>query len=108
MPYQGSSPIFSSFANDADMAELVAEFVSRLQDRVRGIQDAFQADNVSELARLAHQLKGACGGYGFAVIGDAAAELEQVAKAAQSAGEARQQIEDLVVLCHRASAGKPL
>ncbi|MBI4582078.1 MAG: Hpt domain-containing protein [Planctomycetes bacterium] len=86
------------------MIELVEEFVGNLPVRLAAIEQAVQADNLAELTRHAHQLKGAGGGHGFDVISLAAAELESAAKAARTAEEVRTQVDQLVVLCHRATA----
>jgi HPt (histidine-containing phosphotransfer) domain-containing protein len=107
MSSQDCSPLFSSFADDADMLELVQEFVAGLQDRVSSINGAAHAENLVELTRLAHQLKGSGGGYGFDPITQAAAQLEAAAKAAASVAEIRQQVDELVVMCQRATASPP-
>ncbi len=99
-----SSPIFSSFSDDADMVELIQEFVGNLKQRVAAIHTAAEADDMAELSRLAHQLKGSSGGYGFDMIGHAAAQLESVVHSAACAAEVREQLDELVVLCHRATA----
>jgi HPt (histidine-containing phosphotransfer) domain-containing protein len=101
------SPIFSSLAGDADMIELVQAFVINLQDRVAAMADAFQSNNVLGLSQLAHQLKGAGGGYGFDVISAAAADLEAAAKTAESVEQVRKELDELVILCHRATASPP-
>lgn len=107
MPSQELSPIYSDYSTDADMLELVQEFVECLQDRVNDIENAVEADNLSDLTRLAHQLKGAGGGYGFGVISQAAAQLEAASKAAQSTNQIREQVDELTSLCRRASAEAP-
>lgn len=99
-----SPPIFSPMSSDPDMLELVEEFVDHLKTRVSSLEVAFASDNLTELTRLAHQLKGASGGYGFDVIGQAAAQLEQSAKAADSVGQVSAELEEVIALCRRASA----
>lgn len=100
-------PIFSSLASDADMIELVQEFVTNLRERMAALRSAFEAHNLTQIAQLAHQLKGAGGGYGFDVISLAAAELETASKGAESVDQVRQQMDELIVLCGRASASPP-
>jgi HPt (histidine-containing phosphotransfer) domain-containing protein len=68
--------IVSTLAADPDFAELVDEFVSELPDRIELIQSALASDDREQLRRTAHQLKGACGGYGFPTLTDSAARLE--------------------------------
>jgi HPt (histidine-containing phosphotransfer) domain-containing protein len=101
MPVSETSPLYSSLT-DADMAELVQDFVTSLQERAVSLRSAAQAENLAEITRLSHQLKGASGGYGFDCIGVAAGQLEAVSKAAQSVEQIRNEIESLVGLCLRA------
>lgn len=62
---------------DASLADLVAEFVSGLNDRIQAMDSALQSGCLTELRSLAHQLKGAGGGYGFPILTETAAELEK-------------------------------
>jgi HPt (histidine-containing phosphotransfer) domain-containing protein len=98
------SPIFSDLSNDVDMRGLVEEFVGNLQARIQAFEKAVSTNDAAEVARLAHQLKGASGGYGFEVIGETAASLEASAKAASSANDVAAEVMDLVNLCRRATA----
>jgi len=97
-------PLVSSLSNDPDMLDLVEEFVQMLPERVHAIEDAIAANDLSTLMRLAHQLKGASGGYGFDTIGQAAATLEHSARAADSVAQLTSQVQELVNLCQRARA----
>ena len=72
--------IRSIYENDPDMLELVREFVAELPDRVKSLEGCLEAGDLSQLQTLAHQLKGAGGGYGFPPITEAAAQLEQALK----------------------------
>ncbi|HOW72945.1 MAG TPA: Hpt domain-containing protein [Phycisphaerae bacterium] len=94
--------VFSTLGNDPDMVELIQEFVNALPERVKSIEAAVNANDLDTLRRLAHQLKGASGGYGFEVLGQAAASLEQSAKAASSVNQVTEQVQDFVSLCQRA------
>ncbi len=69
-------PIRSQYHDDADMRELVREFASDLPNRVRRLEELLAGEDFEELERVAHQLKGAGGGYGFPQITEAAAVLE--------------------------------
>lgn len=55
---------------------LAERFVEALPDRVGAIRQAIDEDRREEATRLAHQLKGAGGGYGFTSISSAAAAVE--------------------------------
>lgn len=72
--------IRSLFEDDPDMAELVRGFASELPARAGSLEELLSGNDLAELQRLAHQLKGAGGGYGFPQITDAAASLEQAIK----------------------------
>ncbi|KAA0216960.1 MAG: Hpt domain-containing protein [Leptolyngbya sp. PLA3] len=100
--------IFSSFADDPEMRELIGYFVEDLPQRTRSLEEAWEAADLGSLRRIAHQLKGAAGGYGFDSIGQAAGELEACARDAP-AGEDRVrsiecQVRRLIDLCSRAAA----
>ena len=104
MTTMNTSPIVSSLSDDTDMMELVEEFVGNLQHRVQAIEQAVAMNDPSELARLAHQLKGASGGFGFDMIGTMAATLEQSAKAVDCVSEVAAEVAELISLCRRATA----
>jgi HPt (histidine-containing phosphotransfer) domain-containing protein len=70
-------PIHSVYEDDPDMLELVQEFASEMPDRARALEQCLVDAELEELQRLAHQLKGAGGGYGFTQITEAAASLEE-------------------------------
>ncbi len=70
-------PIRSIYEDDPDMMEIVVEFVGELPQRVADLECYFEAGDLDQLQTLAHQLKGAGGGYGFPQITDSAGALEQ-------------------------------
>ncbi len=73
-------PIRSAFEDDPDMIDIVREFVSAFPDRMTAIEESLAKGDLARLQSLAHQLKGAGGGYGFPQITEASAELEQAVK----------------------------
>lgn len=73
--------LYSELRDDPDVAELVDEFVAGLPAKVTRLETAFNTGHLPELGRLAHQLKGAAGGYGFPSISEAARHVEQFARA---------------------------
>ncbi len=99
-----SPPIYSRFGTDDDMIELVEEFVAALPERVAAIESAVRSEDLEALRRLAHQLKGASGGYGFDEIGRAAGALDASARAASAVHPLDAQVRELVSLCRRARA----
>jgi PAS domain S-box-containing protein len=89
--------ILSQFADDPDMAEVIAGFVERLPGALDAMYAAAASDDLEELRRLAHQLKGAGGGYGFPALTDGARALEDAARAEdrESVGLALEQLQRL-------------
>ena len=97
-------PLISEFADDEDIIDLVEEFVGTLPSRIEAIQQALEQDDVDMLTSLAHQLKGAGGGFGFTPITDAARQLEKAARSGTALDGLREPIDQLVALCRRARA----
>jgi CheY-like chemotaxis protein/HPt (histidine-containing phosphotransfer) domain-containing protein len=95
-----ASSLPSTYAGDPDMIDVIRRFVSSLPERVAAMRSAEGAS----LQRLAHQLKGAAGGYGFAPITDAAARVEEALVGGGAAEQVRQLLDDLFALCGRAIA----
>jgi HPt (histidine-containing phosphotransfer) domain-containing protein len=78
---QDSQPIRSHLLRkDASFADIVTQFVDGLSGRVSRMEDAIRAADFEALRAAAHQLKGCGGGYGFPILTEQAAELEQHAK----------------------------
>jgi CheY-like chemotaxis protein len=96
--------LVSTFDDDADMLEIIRQFVRGLPDRSSAILRASRADDVDALTRLAHQLKGSAGGYGFPRITEAAAEVEQALAAGLDRLVIDSRVEALANLCRRARA----
>ena len=86
----------STFADDPDMQEVLVEFVNELPIHVSKIGALMLEQNLDELRRVVHQLKGAGGGYGFAPISRSAAAAESRIKS----GDPLKAIEaELAALC---------
>lgn len=102
--------LHSELAHDPDMADIVREFVAELPQRADELEESWRAQRLDQVQRLAHQLKGACGGYGFPTIGSAAAELESTLTAMSSgrpglgSDALRRQLAALLCLCRSAAA----
>jgi len=104
-------PLLSSYADDPEMSELVEEYLESLPTRIQSLQSGFKQQDHLRLTRIAHQLKGASAGYGFAPIGEIAAQLEDTLRTSQTVelDEVSTLVDDLIDLCHHAmaSADKP-
>jgi len=70
-------PMLSAYESDPDMGEIVALFVAEMPDRRSELRKAVEAGDLSKAIRIAHQLKGAAGGYGFGALGTVAAASER-------------------------------
>ncbi|MBT6497087.1 MAG: response regulator, partial [Planctomycetaceae bacterium] len=73
--------LVSELADDEDMLELVEMFVGELPERIAAIERSIDEQDLETLGVLAHQLKGAAGGYGFPTMTDAARLLDASMKA---------------------------
>jgi HPt (histidine-containing phosphotransfer) domain-containing protein len=76
----------SQFADDPVIAEILPGFVERLDDRLDALCKALEEESLEDLQRLAHQLKGAGGSYGYPVLSKVAKSLELAAKAQDRGG----------------------
>jgi HPt (histidine-containing phosphotransfer) domain-containing protein len=65
---------------DPDFLEIVQEFADRLHDQLGEMQKAWEKQELSQLASLAHWLKGSGGTAGFGAFTSPAAKLEKLAK----------------------------
>jgi HPt (histidine-containing phosphotransfer) domain-containing protein len=69
---------------DADLRDIVEEFVAGLTVRMDELRAAHQRMDWDELAMLAHRLKGAAGSYGYPDISQLCAEMELAFRAHQA------------------------
>jgi CheY-like chemotaxis protein/HPt (histidine-containing phosphotransfer) domain-containing protein len=76
-----NGPLRSSLpTEDPEFCEIVVEFIDRLQTQLGAMQSAWEKQDMTELAGLAHWLKGSGGTAGFGALTDPARKLEQLAK----------------------------
>lgn len=94
-------PIYSIYANDPDMYELVAGFAERLPQQAAALQAAADQCDSDTIRHLAHQIKGAAGGYGFMPVSEQAASLESVAKKAPDWRDIDDAVKRFARLCRR-------
>ncbi len=81
-PNQEMKPIVSLFSKaDPTYQRLVPIFVGRLATHVLNMRAYLVAGDWHGVRNLAHQLKGAGGGYGFPIITEIAGEIELLADA---------------------------
>lgn len=93
-----AGPLRSVYADDPDMHEIIVEFVASLPDRVATIQERLASNNLPELQRVVHQIKGAGGGFGFNPLTAAASAVETDLKQGAAPGVLRHSLESLITL----------
>lgn len=102
-----SDYLYSSLGTDPDLCDIVDMFVDEMPDRITCLMQLLEASNFDELARMAHQLKGAAGSYGFEAISPAAGKVES----AILTGEPEYVVNDATIqlceLCSRVRSGAP-
>ncbi len=64
-------------ALDADMRELVVEFIAELPKRLDDLREAHRTLDWRRMQSIAHGLKGAGGSYGYPLLSHAFASLEE-------------------------------
>jgi HPt (histidine-containing phosphotransfer) domain-containing protein len=101
-------PLLSDFSSDPEMCELVDLFVNDMPQRVTALQASWDAGNARDVQRMAHQIRGAAGGYGFPSVSRHAAQLEDAIKAMDASTSAslaglQRQFDDLISLLQRVS-----
>ena len=91
----------STLSNHPKLAKVVAEYVSGLPATVANLQAMLQAEDIASLKRLAHQIRGAGGGYGFDEITQAAGKLEHAASISASVATLQEEASALVEILKR-------
>lgn len=79
--------IHSTLDDLETFGEILNNFLAVLPRRIEQIEDLLKAADFQQVAHLAHQLKGAGGGYGFPGLSARAAALETHAKASPPSAE---------------------
>lgn len=97
-----NQPLISAFADDAEMAGILREFVEGMQATKDRLRMSLQDGNMVEVERIGHQMKGAGASYGFEAITRAGAQVEA---AVSRSGDVHQAVEELCKLMDRAYAG---
>ncbi|MBN2580833.1 MAG: CHASE domain-containing protein [Pirellulales bacterium] len=100
----GQDSIRSQFADDPELVAILPRFIQRLPEKMQALEDALENHRYEDLERLAHQLKGSGGGYGFPALTEVALRLQEAAKASEAA-EATQALEHVAEVCRAIQAG---
>jgi len=99
-------PIRSTLVDDPAYAELVSEFVANIPVRVHSIRQSMDRNDAKQLCTLVHQLKGACGSYGFHEITPLASAIEDQIALGTEVSSWIPAIELLVATCLRMTADR--
>jgi HPt (histidine-containing phosphotransfer) domain-containing protein len=102
-----SPGIYSAFGDDPELSGLVEMFVDEMPDRIQLINEALSSGDMESLQRTAHQMKGACGSYGFDQLTPYARAVEFSVRECHSATAIEAAVRELVVICDQVRAGQP-
>ena len=102
-----TKPLYSTLGGDPDLRDIVEMFVDEMPERTSALVERLDSGDREGLRRLAHQLKGAAGSYGFEPITQVAARLEQAIRDSQPEPEIRRLVGELTDMCARAQVGPP-
>jgi CheY-like chemotaxis protein/anti-sigma regulatory factor (Ser/Thr protein kinase)/HPt (histidine-containing phosphotransfer) domain-containing protein len=102
---QRTGPLKSELADDPEMAPLVENFLGKMGLKIANLNEYLSGNRLDELARLAHQLKGSGGGYGFPTISEAARQVERFANGESDLAQIQIAVKELTMLCQQAIAG---
>ncbi len=97
--------ICSEYTDDADLVELIDEFVAGLEADIASMRKVMEDGDYDGLRRLAHQMKGAGGSYGYPMLTEAAKTIEESAKV-EDVEAGTTALDELEVLCRAAVRGR--
>jgi CheY-like chemotaxis protein/HPt (histidine-containing phosphotransfer) domain-containing protein len=93
--------IVSTMNHQRGMKEIIIEYIAGLPAEIAKIQDSLDRDDLQSLRRIAHQLRGTGGGYGFDSITELAGDVEEAIKAAGSRESIAGQVNSLIDVVRR-------
>jgi HPt (histidine-containing phosphotransfer) domain-containing protein len=105
MTSETSELIYSTLGDDPDLADIVEMFVDEMPERVETLTKFFIAKDWEELGRMAHQLKGAAGSYGFDDLTPGSAALEESVRKGGTEADISTALDHLVDQCQRVRPG---
>lgn len=101
MPPESRDPIESNLAREnSEFTKIISQFVEGLSGRLSRMQEAINCADMHALRVSAHQLKGSGGGFGYPILMNYAAQLEQCAIGGKL-DECRDRFEELRGICSR-------
>ena len=96
--------LLSQYADRPVIVRLLGDFVGRLNGRVLEMQAAIAASQTEDLRRVAHQIKGTAGSFGYPTLSAAAKTLEDNAKLGRLENVAKD-LEHVAALCRAVIKG---
>lgn len=96
-----SEPIFSTLAQDKQLAPLIEEFVLSIGSTIRSLEDSLTKQDEQALLQLARNLKGAGSSFGYQDITEEAREIEGKLIAGSSIQSVRNQVGILIDICRQ-------
>ncbi len=103
-PRTGIIPVDAEWTDDPELARILADFVESLPSKMTAMRLALDNNYYEEVRRIAHQLKGTGGGYGYPALTESARGLENAARA-ECRQTARAALVQLSTLCQAVKAG---
>jgi CheY-like chemotaxis protein/HPt (histidine-containing phosphotransfer) domain-containing protein len=100
----GGDTVLGKLMSKPATAKLVEKFLAGLGQRIAAIQNALETGDLNQLKILAHQLKGAAGGYGFPTLTEAARKVENSANGGADAKKLGGEVRALADLCQQIKA----
>ncbi len=97
--------ICSEFTDDADLVELIDDFVAGLEDDIKIMRKVMDDGDYDGLRRLAHQMKGAGGNYGYPMLTESAKILEDAA-VARDVETVKKTLDEFEILCQAVDRGR--
>lgn len=101
-PFQ---PVYSIYADDPNLSELVSIFVHELPQRLETLRSHAEVEDWESVARVAHQLNELGSNYGFAKLSTLAARLEHCCNEQPRIGEILKALDRLGEHCERVRPG---
>lgn len=101
---QTTGQVYSKLADDPDLAELVELFVANLPQLLATLAQHADHEDWRSLERVAHQLKGSSGCYGFDDVASWAARLEETCHRGRAKSEILTALAELEQFCSRVRA----
>lgn len=101
------APIYSNFGGDPDMVDLVQVFVDEMPARIDHLAALVTSADWEQLGSFAHQMKGACGSYGFDQLSTVAFGVETAVRGGEPLDVVRTAAEELAISFGNAHSGTP-